>query len=175
MLADSLPTRWMHTQGVAGQARAVGPLLGWDTDLIESAAWLHDIGYAPALAASRFHPLDGARYLRDVEHADPCLCLLVANHTGALGEARERGLADVLRAEFPVRGEAEIGLVAAVTYCDLTTGPQGERLTPQERLDEILSRYPPDGPVHRAIQASAPGLLAQCREITTALGAACAG
>src|SRR6476661_4600072 len=62
VLADALPDRWAHTQGVAGQARAVGPVLGWDTDLIEAAGWLHDIGYAPALAATGFHPLDGARY-----------------------------------------------------------------------------------------------------------------
>lgn len=64
LLAEALPGRWVHTQGVAAQARAVGPVLGWDTDLIEAAAWLHDIGYAPALAVTGFHPLDGARYLR---------------------------------------------------------------------------------------------------------------
>jgi hypothetical protein len=28
------------------------------------AAWLHDIGYAPELAVTGFHPLDGARFLR---------------------------------------------------------------------------------------------------------------
>ena len=52
VLADALPGRWVHTQGVAAQARAVGPVLGWDTDLIEAAAWLHDVGYAPALAVT---------------------------------------------------------------------------------------------------------------------------
>jgi hypothetical protein len=60
VLADVLPRRWAHTQGVAAQARVVGPALDWDTDLIEIAAWLHDIGYAPALAVTGFHPLDGA-------------------------------------------------------------------------------------------------------------------
>lgn len=53
--AGVLPRRWTHTQGVAAQARVVGPVLGWDTDLIETAAWLHDIGYAPALAVTGFH------------------------------------------------------------------------------------------------------------------------
>ena len=37
-----------------------------------AAAWLHDIGYAPAVDDTGFHPLDGARYLRDVEQATGC-------------------------------------------------------------------------------------------------------
>jgi hypothetical protein len=169
VLADALPRRWAHTQGVAAQARAVGPLLGWDADLIEAAAWLHDIGYAPALAATRFHPLDGARYLRDHEETDPALCVLVAHHSGAIGEATERGLLGPLLAEFPLNGHED--QVAAVTYCDFTTGPDGERLTPEQRVAEILSRYEPGSPVHRAVQGSAPALLDRCREFTAALSA----
>ena len=58
-----------------------------------------------------------------------------------------------------------------LTYCDFTTGPGGEQLPPEERVAEILSRYGPDSPVHRAVQTSAPTLLDQCREITAALRA----
>lgn len=170
MLAAELPRRWAHTQGVAAQARAVGPVLGWDTDLIEAAAWLHDVGYAPALAATGFHPLDGARYLRDEQGAAPAVCALVAHHSGAAVEAAERGLDDVLLAEFPLP-DASDEQVVALTYCDFTTGPSGERLAPEERITEILSRYEPDSPVHRAVQASAPHLLDQCREVTAALHA----
>jgi hypothetical protein len=168
VLADALPGRWVHTQGVAAQARAVGPVLGWDTDVIEVAAWLHDIGYAPALAVTGFHPLDGARYLRDREDAAPAVCALVAHHSGAVVEAAERGLSDRLLAEFPLKGHLG-DQVIAITYCDFTTGPRGERLSPEERITEILSRYVPDSAVHRAVQASAPHLLDQCREITAAL------
>jgi hypothetical protein len=42
------------------------------------------------------HALDGARYLRDAQHADAMLCRLVAHHSCAMIEAGERGLADVL-------------------------------------------------------------------------------
>ena len=170
MLANALPRQWAHTQGVAAQARAVGPTLGWDTDLIEAAAWLHDIGYAPALAVTGFHPLDGARYLRDRTDAAPVVCALVAHHSGAVAEAAERGLSEPLLVEFPLNGHSG-DQVIAVTYCDLTTGPRGERLSPEERITEILSRYEPDSPVHRAVQASAPHLLDQCHEITAALRA----
>jgi hypothetical protein len=169
-LADALPDRWAHTVGVAAQARAVGPVLGWDTDLIEAAAWLHDIGYAPALAVTGFHPLDGARYLRDRTDAAPTVCRLVAYHSGAVAEAAERGLSELLLAEFPLDSNADEQVIA-VTYCDFTTGPRGERLSPEERIAEILSRYEPGSPVHRAVQTSAPRLLGQCLEVTAALRA----
>jgi len=56
-------------------------VLDADADLLEAAAWLHDIGYAPALAVPGLHALDGARYLRDAQHADAMLCRLVAHHS----------------------------------------------------------------------------------------------
>ena len=76
------------------------PALGPDADLLEAAAWLHDIGYHPDLADTGLHGLDGARYLRDQQHADPMLCRLVAHHSCAVIEADERGLAHVLTREF---------------------------------------------------------------------------
>src|SRR5271166_3872468 len=100
LLQEPLPRRWTHVQGVAARARSLAPVLGADGGLLEAAAWLHDIGYAPGLAATGFHPLDGARYLRDTEHADIMLCRLVAHHTCAIIEAGERGLAEVLGLEF---------------------------------------------------------------------------
>lgn len=168
VLAGVLPRRWAHTQGVAAQARAVGPGLGWDTDLIEAAAWVHDIGYAPALAVMGFHPLDGARYLRDVQDAAPAVCALVAHHSGAVTEAAERGLSELLLAEFPLEGASGEQL-RAITYCDFTTSPCGERVSPEQRVAEILSRYEPGSPVHRAVQNSAPSLLDQCRQVRAAL------
>ena len=96
LLQEPLPRRWAHVQGVAARARSLAPILGADADLLEAAAWLHDIGYAPGLALTGLHQLDGARYLRDAQHADALLCRLVAHHSCAIIEAGERGLADVL-------------------------------------------------------------------------------
>src|SRR5215471_13992874 len=100
LLEIPLPRRWAHSQGVAAQARTLAPILGDKADLLEAAAWLHDIGYAPDLVDTGFHPLDGARYLRDTHHANTHLCRLVAHHSCALIEARKRGLADMLVCEF---------------------------------------------------------------------------
>ena len=117
-----MPRRWAHTQGVAARARTLAPILGDEADLIEAAAWLHDIGYSPALAATGFHPLDGARYLREVQVDGDVLCRLVANHSCAIIEARQRGLANELSNEFP---RVDPALEDALTYCDMTTAPDG--------------------------------------------------
>ena len=61
---------------MAARARSLAPVLGADAELLEAAAWLHDIGYAPGLAVAGLHALDGARYLRDAQHADAMLCRL---------------------------------------------------------------------------------------------------
>jgi HD domain len=166
LLQEPLPRRWAHVQGVAATARTLAPVLGGDAELVEAAAWLHDIGYAPALAGSGFHPLDGARYLRDTEHADAELCRLVAHHSCAITEAAERGLATALSREFP---PARRDLADALTYCDMTTGPDGQRLPVEQRLADIRDRYEAGSPVSQAIARSAPQLLAAVARVTARL------
>lgn len=168
LLAEELPRRWAHCQGVARQASAVGHVLGDQAGVVEGAAWLHDIGYASSLVVSDFHPLDGARYLRDSAFGDRCVWTLVAHHTCALVEAEERGLAAVLAAEFPV-GDVDPFTLAALTFCDMTTGPHGQRVDVDERIAEILDRYPADHVVHRSITRAAPRLRAQTAEVSAVL------
>jgi HD domain len=162
LLQEALPRRWAHTQGVAAKARALAAALGADAGLLEAAAWLHDIGYAPALHGTGFHPLDGARYLRDTEGGETLLCRMVAHHSCGLIEAEERGLAADLVREFrpPPRDLAE-----ALIYCDMTTGPDGQHLDVRERLTEIRQRYGPGDAVTRAITRSAPTLEAAVRRV----------
>ena len=162
LLEIPLPRRWAHSQGVAMQARSLALILGDDADLLEAAAWLHDIGYSPDLAGTGFHPLDGARWLRDVQHANPMLCRLVANHTGALIEAEERGVAAVLSAEFP---PADRFLSDALTYCDMTTSPDGRPVSVDERLADIRARYGTGHIVSRSINRSS----GQLRDAVTAI------
>jgi len=156
LLEVPLPRRWAHVQGVAAQARSLAPILGDDADLLEAAAWLHDIGYSPDLVDTGFHPLDGARYLRDVEHTDLVLCRLVANHSCAIIEAEERGLANELSTEFPAPAPM---LNDALAYCDMTTTPTGEVVDVHERLAEIVERYGPHDVVTRFIRKAEPQLV----------------
>ncbi|HEU5156036.1 MAG TPA: HD domain-containing protein [Streptosporangiaceae bacterium] len=167
LLEQPLPRRWAHTQGVARKARALAPILGDNADLLEAAAWLHDIGYSPEIAATGFHPLDGARYLRDIAHADDIICRLVAGHSCAIIEAGERGLADTLSREFPPADEA---LSDALTYCDMTTTPDGEPVTVGRRLSEISERYGPGHLVTRFIHLAEPYLVDAVRSIQRKTG-----
>ena len=162
LLQQPLPRRWAHVQGVAGRACSLAPVLGADAELLEAAAWLHDIGYAPGLATTGLHQLDGARYLRDAEHADALLCRLVARHSCAIIEAGERGLADVLSSEFEPAPDA---LASVLTCCDMTTSPDGEPVPVDRRLAEIHDRYGPGHLVSRSIQRATPMILRTVEQV----------
>jgi len=139
---------------VAEKARELGAELApADADLLVAAAYLHDIGYAPELAVTGFHPLDGAWHLRSLGFER--LAGLVAHHTGARYEARLRGLESAL-AEFD---DEESLVSAALTYCDLVTGPSGERMIPAQRLGDVEVRYGEESPVTRGLLAAWPELM----------------
>jgi hypothetical protein len=139
-LAEALPRRWTHVCAVAAKAEVVAVDLGLPSNVLVSAAWLHDIGYAPGIAVTGFHPLDGGRFLR-ANDVDERIVGLVAHHSCAVVEADERGLGLDLRAEFV----HEPGLLSdALWFCDMTTGPDGQDLAADERLAEIRCRYGPE-------------------------------
>lgn len=167
LLAGPLPQRWAHSLGVGRQAVSLRPLLGNDADLLLSAALLHDIGYAPDLADTGFHPVDGARYLRSLG-TDERVVRLVAHHSFSDREAADRELTVEL-AEFAHEHE---DLVDALTWCDMTTNPRGQRVTFDERLAEIHSRYGPDSLVTRSAAAATPGLRASIERVEWRLTAA---
>ncbi|MFF2849755.1 HD domain-containing protein [Streptomyces sp. NPDC058001] len=166
-LSGVLPRRWAHSQGVAARAAGLGHFLGGDAELLAAAAVLHDVGYAPRLAETGFHPLDGARFLREEHGADERLVRLVANHSFALLEAEERGLREDLATEFPLLEEPL--LVDALVYCDITTTPDGGRTTAQDRVAEIRSRYGDDSVVGRFIRRAAPEIFASVERVEVAL------
>jgi hypothetical protein len=123
-----------------------------DADALVEAAYLHDIGYAPALAKSGLHPLDGARYLR--ARGAGRLASLVAHHGAADEEAALRGLADELAEFRPDRGDA----ASLLDYCDLTIGPTGESMTLEERLTDVEARYGATDVVTVALREAHPRL-----------------
>ncbi|MFC4034186.1 HD domain-containing protein [Streptomyces polygonati] len=167
-LATSLPRRWAHSQGVAARAAQLAGVAGDGAPTLAASAVLHDVGYAPRLAVTGFHPLDGARFLRDEHGADERVTRLVANHSLALLEAEERGLREVLEAEFPLP-EDQL-LVDALVYCDMTTTPDGEPTTARERVAEIVGRYGADSLVGRFIRRAEPEIYAAVARVEAAMG-----
>ncbi|MFF4540769.1 HD domain-containing protein [Streptomyces aureus] len=153
-LLPPLGNRWLHTQAVAARAREVSAAVPeGERDLLVSAAWLHDLGYAPELHDTGFHPIDGARHLVRLGAPDR-LVRLVAHHSGAVYEAEQRGLS----AELAVYEREDSPLLDALIYADMTTGPAGQSFVFERRIDEILVRYEVGSVVHTAITKARPYL-----------------
>ena len=154
-LLVALPDRLMHVRAVVAAAESLrGHFDATTGDCLVAAAWLHDIGYAPSLRVTGFHPVDGATFARR-EGFDELVVSLVAFHSGAPTEARERGISGLSAFSAPPQR-----VLDALTFCDLTTGPDGSVVSPADRLDEVLERYGPDDPVHRAVDSARGELLA---------------
>jgi putative nucleotidyltransferase with HDIG domain len=161
VLLREQPDRWAHTAGVAARAAQIATTVeAADRELLLAAVWLHDIGYSPTLAHSRFHPLDAARYLD--RHGWPRrLTGLVAHHSGALFVARELGLDRVLHG-YPHEQSA---VSDALIYADQTTGPAGEPYTIDQRVSEMLARHGPASVQARVHPDRGPYLLAAAARV----------
>ena len=156
-----------HSARVAHQVNRVSDLLdGAWRSAVADAAWLHDIGYSPQVMSTGFHPLDGARWLRD-RGWPMATCRLVAWHTSAWAEGVLRGLDHELAAEFEPPPELAANVLA---WADLTSSPAGEEWTVGHRLRDMLRRYPADSIEHRAIADAAPALRRAARDIESRLG-----
>ncbi|MFG3419706.1 HD domain-containing protein [Micromonospora sp. NPDC048063] len=146
-------------KAVAAKAAGLSALAGEDGDVLIAAAWLHDVGYAPDVLETGFHSLDGARWL--LRHGfSPRIASLVAHHSCALYEADERGLGKVLAAEFRRK---ESVTSDALWFADMTTGPDGQDLSIEDRLAEIRERYGPDDIVTRFWRKAEPSLVEAVR------------
>ena len=147
-LAEVLPRRWNHVQGVAARAEIIEPHFDIGAVLV-AACWLHDIEYAPSLGETEFHPLDGARALRRWG-AGETVCGLVAHHSAAAHEADVLGLFDELEAFTDPHGLVR----DLLWYLDMTTGPDGDRVSFDHRMNDVRQRYPADHYVIRALEGS---------------------
>ncbi|MFD8249778.1 HD domain-containing protein [Nocardia sp. NPDC059691] len=158
----SLPRRLAHVEGVARQASCAAAVVD-DPSLLVAAAWLHDVGYAPALKRIGFHPVDGAEFLRERGFGDR-LCGLVANHSCACVEARRRGMS----IGWP---DEETALRDALWWADMTTTPTGEVTGVRERISEVEERYGPDHVVSQSVTEAAPHLIGAADRTETRLKA----
>ena len=161
------PRRLQHCAGVAASAQAlVTTVPPSAADTLVAAAWLHDIGYAPQLRDSGFHPLDGAVYLRG-EGWPEAVCDLVAHHSGSRFVARIRGVDDRL-SEFEFVEDASSD---ALSVADNTTAPDGKVMMLDERLREKLKRHGPETPNARANPERDDYIRAAARRVADRLAA----
>lgn len=163
-LVGGIRPRWAHVRAAGRTAEQLVERAGLPERVVV-AVWLHDVGYGSAIRETGFHPLDGARHLERMG-IDAEVVRLVAWHTGAGFEAKQRGLIDDL-ASFELPAEVELD---ALTMVDLGTGPDGTAVLDSRRIAEILSRYEDGDPVHEAVARSTPFLLASSARAKRRLG-----
>ncbi|WP_280215361.1 HD domain-containing protein [Nocardia cyriacigeorgica] len=165
LLAPLTESRRTHSVAVGQRMESIAKLLPADLrgDAV-TAAYLHDVGYGhPDLG---FHPIDGARLLRSLGYS-PVVCHMVAFHTAAEVEAGVRGLGTDIFDEFRLPNRAGLDKAADfLWWADLSTGPNGEDFTVDERLAEILWRYEPGSAVHTAITKAEPRLRAAVQRVS---------
>lgn len=167
LLLRQLPRRWTHVQAVGHSATRLAPRLALpasEQQTLVAAAWLHDIGYSAALPAPYgWHPLDGAAFLRTLGFER--LAGLVAHHTTADQESVLLGHAAALSG-FP----AENTLISsALSYLDMTNGPDGQRWTFAQRFADVQQRYGDDSTPTRAMREAMPHLLNVHAQVHAAL------
>jgi putative nucleotidyltransferase with HDIG domain len=168
-MLSRLPNRLAHSLRAGHQARyATVTVAPSDAGLLISAALLHDIGYAPALRRTGFHPVDGALFLREVGAPDR-LSALVAHHSEARLQAAAHGALEAL-AEF----RHESGAVTdALIWADMTSGPTGTIIGVSERLADIAARHANEPPELLAARlARVPRLLAATARVDQRRGRA---
>jgi hypothetical protein len=137
-LLGDLGTRMAHVHTAGSMADRLGVLFDIDeAALLVAAATLHDVGYAPHIAHTGFHPLDGALHLRSIGLPER-LCSLVAHHSEAVMTAAQHGVLD-LEAQFT----RERSLLAdALVYADMHSAPDGQMIRAEHRLADIARRRP---------------------------------
>lgn len=130
------PRRLNHSAGAArAAAYAALSLRTVSADVVIAAAWLHDIGYAPDLVETGFHPVDGAAFLRD-DGWDDQIVRLVAHHSFSRVTAAFYGADTALSRFAPVDGL----ICDVLTFADSVAGADGTGATMGERIDEIRQR-----------------------------------
>lgn len=135
-MLSSQPRRFRHVEGAARAAAHVAARLPeLPRGILISAAWLHDIGHAPDVERSGFHPLDGAVFLDDGGW-DPMIVRLVAHHSHARLLAPYYNVEAELTQFAPVAGM----LADAVTFADVVAGVDGTGVTVEECINELRSR-----------------------------------
>ncbi len=143
--------RLAHILRVMKTAQALEARRSFGGRLVTAAAY-HDIGYAEALIATGYHPVDGALVARrdglDAEIVDAVL-----HHSGA------RTLAQISRPELMPHYGTEcrmmrMPLSRALTFCDTHSGPRGERFGLAERIAEIRTRHAANADLLAALDES---------------------
>lgn len=161
------PARLKHVYRVAEKVRETAirlnrrhPEMQIDENLAYCAGLLHDIGYNKKIAQTGLHPLDGCRFLE--EQGYPLLGELILGHGCAPEQATMRGLAGVTVSHHII--------AKLVTYWDMHVKMDGELVSYEERMRDMVARLGADALLVRAQKMGDNRIRAIIQEIDELLG-----
>jgi putative nucleotidyltransferase with HDIG domain len=153
-LAEFLPSeekRYHHILGVVRHMQTILPRLELEQEtkeLLIQAAYLHDVGYSKQLNQYNFHPLDGAVFAQQAGFPKPVIAAVLF-HSEAIETVRENrnDLLPIYSLNQKLLDEQDRLFIDLVTYCDVQTSPKGEKVSLDERVQDVVERYGENHPV----------------------------
>lgn len=139
--------RYKHIIGVINLAKEIENTISFNGDLIQAALY-HDIGYSDSLQYTKFHPIDSA-LKAEADNISPNIKNAILCHTGARGEANLINKDLMIYYKFI---EEDFKLANFLTYCDTHINSKGEKVSLNERLNDIYERYDKNHYVYKNIK-----------------------
>lgn len=143
--------RYHHILGVVRNMKETLPKLDLNEEVkkeLIQAAFLHDIGYSPKLNKNNFHPFDGAHFAQQAGFPKPVIAAILF-HSEAYETVKETrsDLFPTYSLNHDLLDEQDRLFIDLVTYCDVQTSPQGEKISLDERVQDVVNRYGKTHPV----------------------------
>ncbi|QCV56729.1 HD domain-containing protein [Thermoactinomyces vulgaris] len=143
--------RYHHILGVVRGMQEILPRLELEQETkaqLIQAAYLHDVGYSKQLNQYNFHPLDGAVFAQQSGFSKPVIAAILF-HSEAYETVKKArtDLLNIYETNKQLLDEQDRLFIDLITYCDVQTSPQGEKISLDKRVQDVVNRYGEDHPV----------------------------
>lgn len=114
------------------------------TEWLIQSAFLHDIGYSPTLANHQYHPVDGTIFAYEQGFPKPVLAAVLFHSEAMRTRSLSSAIVTLYEKNYPLLDKKDQFFIDMITYCDLHCSPHGQRVTLDERVNEVVVRYGAD-------------------------------
>ncbi|SHE60245.1 metal dependent phosphohydrolase [Seinonella peptonophila] len=136
--------RYQHILGVVEEMKDLCIKLSIPSvhmkQLIQTA-YLHDIGYSESLKITSFHPTDGAIFAQKQAFAKPIIAGVLFHTEAQRTWKLSPDIVNLYKQNHSYLDPIDHLYIELITYCDLHRSANGEHVTLEQRITDIVSRY----------------------------------
>lgn len=163
------PEVYYHSRGVQALMQEILDLLGLEgqtaIDLL-TCSILHDIGKSKRVALTGHHPYDGAEFAREQGYNPNVQRAILLHSCGhALCVEDYPGLKPEYDSALSRMTQTDFQYLELLTFCDMRVDHVGTRVSAEERLHGIYSRYPEDNATHTTFKQNRDYIIALDQKI----------